>query len=256
MCLGLLSLVRSDPRFVSIEVSHIFLSHKTENPHLILSTTMNSIKYACILNNKGVDLLVSGNSSSAVRSLKGAMRIFKKAVNGTTSCTGMNLSSEDDTLPFCESAFAVPGLHDMHFFTYDHGIMLTTNEESDEMLPIYSAVVLFNLALASHHQGRLHGHEKSLKHASLLYGVAVKILSGSSMMNNMSTTILTLLALNNQSQIYDDQCEHIQSVDCLKAVSKIMESVEVLHFIISQEHLRGLLLNTMLLIVPTAAAAA
>jgi hypothetical protein len=218
---------------------------------------MNSIKYACRLNNQGVDLLVSGDSSSAVRSFKGAMRIFKKAVNGTTSCTGgMDLLSEDAELPFCESAFAVPGLHDVHFYTYDHGIMLTTNEESDEMLPIYSAIVLFNLALASHHQGRLLGHEKSLKNASLLYSVAAKILSGSSMTKNVSTTIMILLALNNQSQIHDDQCEHIQSVDCLKAVSKIMESVEVLHFILSQEHLKGLLLNTMLLIVPTAAHAA
>jgi hypothetical protein len=219
---------------------------------------MNSIKYACSLNNKGVDLLVAGDSSSAMTSLKRAMRIFKEAVSRTTSCsTGMDLSSEKAALPFfCESTFAVPGLHDMDFYTYDHGIMLTTNEESDEMLTLYSAIVLFNLALASHQQGRLLGHEKALKKASLLYSVTAKILSGSTMSEDMSATILTLLALNNKSKIHCDQCEHSQSVDCLKTISKIMDSVQVLHFILNQKDLKGLLLNTMLLDVPTAAQAA
>jgi hypothetical protein len=134
--------------------------------------------------------------------------------------------------------------------------MLTTDEESVEKLPLYNAIVLFNLALASHQQGRLLGHEKSLKNASHLYSVIAKILNVSSGMKTMSTTILTLLALNNQSQIHHDQCEHIQSVDCLKAVSKIMESVKVLHFVLNQDDHKGLLMNILLLRVPTAAQAA
>jgi hypothetical protein len=220
---------------------------------------MNSMKSACSLNNQGVDLLLSGNSSSAIKSLKRAMRIFKEAVDGTTLCTvgtDHNPSSEEGALPFCETTFAIPGLQDAHFYTYDHGIMLTTIEESFEMLPLYIGIVLFNLALASHQEGRLLGHEKSLKNASHLYSVTAKILSGSTMMKNMSTTILTLLALNNQSKIHHDQCEHIQSVECLKAVSNIMESVKVLPFVLNQEDHKGLLLNTMLLSVPTAAQAA
>jgi hypothetical protein len=214
---------------------------------------MNSIKYACSLNNQGVDLLVSGNSSSAMRCLKRAMRILKEAVNGTTFCTRM---SKEAALPFCESTSVIPSLQDIHFYTYDHGIMLTANEENEETFTLYSAIVLFNMALASHHQGRLLGNEKALKHASLLYSVAAKLLSGSSMSDNMSATILTLLALNNKSQIHYTQCEHIQSVDCLKKISKIMGSVEVLYSVLNHEDLKGLLLNTMLLNVPTAAQAA
>jgi hypothetical protein len=214
---------------------------------------MNSIQNAFSLNNQGVHLLVSGDSSSAMRSLKRAMRIFKEAINGTTSCTGMNLSIEEAALPFCESAFAIPGLQDIHFYTYDHGIMLTTNEESDELLTLYSAIVLFNLALAYHHQGRLLGHEKTLKRASVLYSATAKILTN---VDYMSATILTLLVLNNKSQIHYDQCEYIQSVDCLKVISKIMGSVKVLHVILNQKDLEGLLLNTMLVVVPTAAQAA
>jgi hypothetical protein len=214
---------------------------------------MFSLKYARSLNNQGVHLLVSGDSSSAMRSFKRAVRILKEAVNDTTFRTGM---SEEATQPFCESTSVIPSLQDMHFYTYDHGIMLPANEENEETLTLYSAIVLFNMALASHHQGRLLGHEKALKNASLLYSGTAKLLSGSIMSDNMSATILTLLALNNKSQIHYTQCEHRQSVDCLKEISKIMISVEVLYSIINHNILKGLLLNTMLLNVPTAAQAA
>jgi hypothetical protein len=170
----------------------------------------------------------------------------------------MTLSSEEAELPFNESTLAVPGLQDMHFYIYDHGIMLTgtTNGESKEMLPLYSAVVILNLALASHYEARLLGREKAFKKASLFCSVAVNILSASTIPDGMSTTLLTLLALNNKSQIHSDQCEYIQSVDCLKATSKIMGSIGSLYSIFNEEGIKGLLLHTLLLNVPTAAQAA
>jgi hypothetical protein len=221
---------------------------------------MSSITYACSLNNQGVDFLVSGDFSRAMRCFKKALSILKEAVNkaGTTSCIEMNLSSEDAALPFCESTLAIPGLQDMHFYIYDHGIMLTgtTNGENGEMLPLYSAVVLFNLGLASHHEGRLLGHERAFKKASLFYSVTVGILTGSTMSDGMSATILTLLALNNRSQIHYAQCEYIQSVDCMKAISKIMGSVDDLCSVLNEKDIKGLVLNTMLRNVPTGAQAA
>jgi hypothetical protein len=224
---------------------------------------MNSIKNACSLNNQGVELLVSGDFSRATRSLTKALSILKEAAakeTGTTptSCTGMKLSSEAAELPFCQSTLAIPDLQDMHFYIYDHGIMLTgaANGENDEMLPLYSAAILFNLALASHREARLHGEERAFKKASKLYSVAVSILNGSSMSNEMSHTLLTVLALNNKSQIHSDQCEHVQSVDCLKAISRIMGSVDGIYSVLNEEDVKGLLLNSMLLNVPTAAQAA
>jgi hypothetical protein len=221
---------------------------------------MNSIKYACSLNNQGVELLVSGDFSRATRSLTKALSILKEAVEeaGTTSYTGMHLSSEEAELPFCESTLAIPGLRDTHFYIYDHGIMLTgaANGGKDDMLPLYSAAILFNLALASHHLARLHGHAKAFKKASLFYNVTLDILNASSMSDDMSVTLLTLLALNNKSQIHNDQCEYIQSVDCLKTISGIMGSVNDLYSVLNEEDIKGLMLNTMLLNVPTAAQAA
>jgi hypothetical protein len=226
---------------------------------------MNSIKYACSLNNQGVGLLVSGDFSRATRSLTRALRILKEAVTketGTTSCTtGVNLSSEEAALPFCESALAIPGLEDMDFYIYNHGILLTgtaneENEVNDDMLPFCSAVVLFNLALASHQQGRLVGHDKAFKKASMCYRVALHILGTSAMPDEMSAAILTLFALNNKSRIHYDQCEYMESVDCLKAISRIMGSVDAPISILKEKDIKGLLLNTMQVKVPTGAQAA
>jgi hypothetical protein len=224
------------------------------------SSMMNSIQCAFSLSNQGVELLVSGNFSKAERSLMRALRILNEAAKeaALTSCTGMDLNTEEAELPFYESTLAVPGLQDMHFYIYDHGIMLSgiANGENQEMLALYSAVVLLNLALASHHEARLLGLEKAFKKASQFYSLAVNMLSASTMSDGMSVTLLTLLALNNKSQIHNDQCEYIQSVDCLKATSKIMGSVDSLYSVLNEEGIKGLLFNSMLLNVPTAAQAA
>jgi hypothetical protein len=224
------------------------------------TSAMNSIKYACSLNNQGVDLLVSGDSSRAMRSLQIALNLLKEASDllETTSCIGMTQSNKEAPLPFCESPSTVPGLEGTEFYFYDHGIMITdiTNGESEEMISLYIAIVIFNLALASHIEGRL-GHEKSLKKAALLYSMTVQLLTGSSIPDDMSATILTLFALNNKAQIHYDQCEYIESVDCMEAISKIMGSAHSLQSTLSPKDVEGLMLNAMLLLnVPSAAHAA
>jgi hypothetical protein len=226
---------------------------------LTSSSTMNSIKYACSLNNQGVDLLVSGESAKAIKAFQCALFLLEKVANEaeTSACTGMNLSSEVATQPFCGSTSTVQGLHDMHCYIYDHGIIITdtSNGESDEMLSLYGAIVLFNWALTSHREGRL-GREKSLKKASLLYSVVEQLLTRCTIPQDASTTILTLLATNNKAQIHYDQCEYVQSVDCMKSILTIMGSVQGFHPTPCHEDIDGILLNVVMLNTPSAAHAA
>jgi hypothetical protein len=235
----------------------ISLYRKTSKTHTSF-LTMNSIKYACSLNNRGVDFLVSGQSARATKAFQSAVGLLEKAVNDAErTCTG--LLSQEAMQPFCESISTVPGLQDvdMHCYVYDHGIIITdtSNGKSDEMLALYTAIVLFNLALTSHCQGLL-GGEKSLKKASLLYSMAEQLLRRCTIPEDASTTILTLLALNNKAQIHYDQCEYVHSVDCMKTILKIMGSVQDLHSTLGSEDLEGILLNVVLLDAPTAAQAA
>jgi hypothetical protein len=226
---------------------------------------MNAIKYACSLNNHGVNLLVSGESATAIKACQSALCLLKKASFNqaeTTSSTEMKISACDDaSLPFCESTSTVSGLQGLHGYVYDHGIMIPgnmVNGEAETEVMIYIAIVLFNLALASHWEGTATalGRDKLLLKASVLYSLVVQLLNRKIMPEDASTNILTLLALNNKAQIHYDQCEYVQSVDCMKNISKIMDSSSGLHSTLSHLDIWGLLLNVMFLSTPTAARAA
>jgi hypothetical protein len=218
--------------------------------------------YACSLNNQGVDLLVAGESSRALTTFLSALSLLKKAAvneTETTPCTDMDVSCDATSLPaFRGSASTVSGLQDLHGYVYDHGIMISykINEETDVQISLYIAIVLFNLAIASHCQGAALGREKLLKKASLLYSLVVQLLTKCTMPVDASTTILTMLALNNKAQIHYDQCEYVQSLDCMKYISKIMGGCRGLHSALKHEDVWGLLLNVILLSTPSAAQAA
>ena len=220
---------------------------------------MNTINQACTSNNHGVDLLVAGEFFQALRSFQSALNVLKEATNEVegTSCPGVSASSEESILSLYQSTLTIPGLQDMHCYVYDHGIMITyaTNGDSDEMLSLNSAIVLFNMALASHCRGRL-GSEKCLKKATLLYGMALQILTSSPMPSDIAASILILLALNNKAQIHHDQCQYTESSACLTQISAIIGNVYALHSASYQKDFEGILLNVMLLSAPMAAQAA
>jgi hypothetical protein len=128
------------------------------------------------------------------------------------------------------------------------------NGETQVKVSVYIAIVLFNLALASHCEGTALGRDKLLKTASVIYSLVVELLT--TMPEDACTTILTLLTLNNKAQIHYDQCEYAQSVGCMKCISTIMGGCRGLHSALNDEALEGLQLNTMLLSTPSAAQAA
>jgi hypothetical protein len=222
---------------------------------------MNSIKYACNLNNLGVGLLVSGDPPRAIELFEGALSLLKKAVHEAeiTPCTEMNISCNDaSSLPFYESTSTVSGLQGLHYYVYDHGIMISdnVNADTDETISLFIAIVLFNWALASHSEGMSLGREKSLMRASVLYRLVAKFLTRCTMPENAFSTILTLLTLNNQALIYYDQCEYVRSVDCMNTISKITGSVRGLHAALNHKVVEGLQLNVMVLSTPMVAKAA
>jgi hypothetical protein len=218
---------------------------------------MNSIKYACSLNNQGVDLLVSGESSKAMKVFQSAVRLLHEAK--TISCTEMDIPCDDASLTICEStSTVVSGLRGLQCYVYDHGIMISDDVHSDtnETICLYSAIVLFNSALASHSEGTLLGRDKSLMKASTLYGLVVQLLTTSTMPEDTSSTILILLALNNKAQIHHHQCEYAQSVDCMVELSKIMGNLTELPSALNHEDAEEILLNVMVLSTPPMAAQA
>jgi hypothetical protein len=223
---------------------------------------MNSINYACSLNNQGVELLVSGESSRAMNAFHSALSLLKAVQKTfeTTSCTEINeVSRSDASLPFYESTLTVSGLQSLHCYVYDHGLVISGNGDGDtteETISLYIATVLFNSALASHSEGTALGLEKSLIKASKLYGLAAQLLTQCAILEETFTTILIMLALNNKAQIHYDQCDFVQSVDCMQRISKIMCSVCGINAAFNHKNLEQILLNVILMTAPTGAPAA
>jgi hypothetical protein len=222
---------------------------------------MNSIKHACSLNNQGVDLLVSGESSRAMGAFQTALGLLKAAAYEAekSACTGVSQLCDAVSLPFCESTSTVSGLQGLRCYAYDHGIVITgnvSNEEAEATISLYIAVVLFNLALTSHCRGTALGRNALLEKASVLYTLVVELLNRSIMPEDASTTILTLLALNNKAQIRYEQCDYVQSIDCMECISQIIGGGRGFHFALNPDDLEGLMLNVMLLKTPSGAQAA
>jgi hypothetical protein len=219
-----------------------------------------SVKHACTVNNHGVNLLVSGEFSRAMKTFQSALSLLKAVHEAeTTSCTEVNVSSDNVSLPFRESASTVAGLQGLHCYVYDHGLMISDNINGDTTegtVSLYIAMVLFNSALASHSEGTALGREKSLMKASALYSLVAQLLTRCTMLEDTSTTILILLALNNKAQIHYDQCDYVHSIDCMLQISKIMGSVRSVYSALNHNNVEGLLLNVILMITPTAAQAA
>jgi hypothetical protein len=124
-----------------------------------------------------------GNSSSAIKSFKKAMRIFSRAIDGTTTLLRVgtdHLHRVKSCSTFLRNHFLPPGLHDTNFYTYDRHLNIPLTRKAS-MLPVYSAIVLFNLALAS-----LNGKNprtEIVKIASHLYSIDCEYSeSGSTMM--------------------------------------------------------------------------
>ncbi len=223
---------------------------------------MNSIKYACSLNNQGVDLLLSGESARATKAFQFAICLLKRASVTEAedfSCTEINSSCDDAPLPFSESISTVSGLQGLLGYVYDHGIIISdniSNAKTEATISLYIAVVLFNLALTFHCRGTALGGDALLEKASVLYTLVVELLNTCTMAEDASSTILTLLALNNKAQIRYDQCDYVQSIDCMKYISQIIGSGRGFHFALNPDDLEGLMLNVMLLRTPSVAQAA
>jgi hypothetical protein len=229
---------------------------------------MMSIKRACTLNNEGVSLLISGEYIRSISVFQKALSIMKQAatladesLSGTP--TGFPDAADSESLnamsPLKKSNLALPNMHSDSNYIYNRPFLLDEDNFAAHgmasMLPIYSAVLLFNLALACHQQGLL-GKESSLKRASHIYRMSLHILEHSSR-RSAATAVLTVATLNNNAQVQFELCDYTHSHHCLLALSKLLCDVRpIINDELNTTVLEGLILNSMMLDPPSAAHAA
>jgi len=238
------------------------------------------------LNKMGVDLLNAGRLMEASATLQRALGLLQDAVGadeepGTSNlcipassrtARGIGVSNTSNWNTVYQSRTVIPGLHDTRFFTYNHGILISSSFEedtvdnqntnaSDETFIRYSSVVLFNLALVLHHFGMV-GETRFRVKASILYTRCVQVVSMASFAvpeDEAHSGVLAVLALNNLAQLHHEQDDYTTSSNYLNQVSDMLQSIGSLggSRILSQSDAEEIHLNIILTQQsPTAAKAA
>jgi hypothetical protein len=231
---------------------------------------MDFVKRSCDTNNHGVALLAGGQNQAALTAFREAL------------CSMKSAASVDDE---SEAALVAPGaavevrealvqlrVSSGDCYTYGRPLLiyrsplvpLATDTTS---LTLYSSVILFNMALACHQIGWSRGRATAFTRASALYQTSLRILSvdwdnaveGARSM----ASFLAFVALNNRSQVlYHDLCDYGRSKRCLKAMARLLQGAEGSRIVRSlqasllEPDVEGILLNVILLKVPSAASAA
>jgi tetratricopeptide (TPR) repeat protein len=251
--------------------SRVFL--KTED-------TMEAIDSAISLNNDGVSLLVAGDDQAAAVALSHALSLVKGllSLSLTRSCDlrGPSLasfgSSNDNKLPSCSSTMEVceehkhelihskkplPCLQDVNFFIYNHTMSISSDSPlTNEMLPIYSACAILNLALAYHRRGKQAHSIPCMLKAEKMYATIEKLLKNDGMNSNATATVLRIAAANNLSQIRFQRGEYERAREDTEFLAYLIRDVGKVRALLSDEELNGLLCNVVLFARPNFAAAA
>ena len=223
----------------------------------------HEIKLVIRLNNEGVLLLGQGHHSRACIAFEEAFDLLKQVV---ISCEEDDAAAAFSTCsydrrnnaipPFRESSFTLPGFQTAHLFVCNSPIIMeeaSPYQKVEVNLSVYGAIVLFNVALVRHQQGR-NGHERALMRAAMLYRLCLKLLECYPQ-HDTAKTVLILLVKNNQAQVYFEQCNYMQSRSCFEKVSEVIMSIKDIN-VLSKRILAGLYLNGVLAANPPNAARA
>ncbi len=215
---------------------------------------MSLFEQAAQLNNQGVIALIEGDDSFAIESMTKSIKMMKQElakptmasdIKSTTATEGPELKTVE--IPDMESS-------DENHEIFNQAIHIPVNgDESDLDIHVYSAAVIFNLALAHHRLGMQVGNEAYQQKALKLYTMVLRVLDDS--LIEFRTAIMVKLAtINNLTQIRfakGDYEEAREGLDHLAGFLRVANG-EVL----AEPQVAGLLMNVLMFRAPRVAAAA
>jgi hypothetical protein len=211
-----------------------------------------SIESAILLNNQGVALLLSDNDVDAVDALTQSVKLMKqellKLSNGENTTASRNIAY---------STVEFPGMDDGKNYIFSQAIALSQVLEfipNECDIRIYSAVVIYNLALGQHAVGK-RGDEVCLVKAEKLYAMVLKLLEDPSCKNRMSV-VVKLASINNLSQLRFERGDFELAREGLAHVSRFLRTSQASGPFMDEPEIQILLMNVLLLKAPKIAPAA
>jgi len=227
---------------------------------------MNSfIRRACELSNMGSMMLSSGQTSKSLDAYQRALLSVKKAALAFEASGSFPVATTESTRridavhPFPECEGYVSQIAEGENFLFDRPFLLELADDDiidDATISLYSAAILFNFALAYHHQGQ----ESHLIKATRLYEMCLQLIwQQESLDGVLGASTLAVVALNNKAHCHYELCDYEQSQDLMGEMTSILEASGMqLEEMLNPQVLADLGLNSLMLLnqPPTAAKAA
>jgi tetratricopeptide (TPR) repeat protein len=215
---------------------------------------INNYKQAAKLNNEGVSLLEESDTQRALQIFQQSLALMRRTVNDiedNDSKEHMGNNLESFTYPLRQSPITLPNLQSGNFYIYNGAVFLpedlaiSEDEDFQQVLAVFSSIILLNLALAFHLDGKCSGREASLKKAGRLYQMVLQLLNETES-TDTEVAVLALLAFNNMAHIHFEHCDYESCRACLESVFGLVESLPSLHTSLSEAEVQGLTLNIVL----------
>ncbi|GAX21515.1 hypothetical protein FisN_4Hh580 [Fistulifera solaris] len=218
----------------------------------------NLIKRASELNNHGALLIVQGELGRATAVFQSALAVMK---NASTPVESQGRGEVVDHSQHIRAFRALVGGRErlpsngccIHAIPFVLEGSLIPNH--DIALPLYSAIILFNLGLSLHGEA-LTGSEASLRRVSHIYRMSLQILESVSQMCPCAI-VVAIAALNNKATIHFELCQYDESKRCWAVLSQLFESAQaVMHVALDAKAMERIFMNFHMANFPSAAGAA
>jgi hypothetical protein len=195
---------------------------------------MERLQSAAALNNLGVNLLESKDTSCALHVLQTGVDMMKEFTNFfTCQDSDVGILSMEDLRTNIEAPWFKPrtgssldGMEQGMYYNFDKAFILPTDfaVASDEDFEFFivssSSVLLFNFGLAFHQFGKQHSHDVSLRQAKKIYNLVLHMVHEQGV-NDYFGIILFCLALNNLANLHNDLCDYKNCLTCLECLEDI-----------------------------------
>eukprot|EP00980_Cylindrotheca_fusiformis_P020211 scaffold7294_cov93-Cylindrotheca_fusiformis.AAC.10 len=207
-----------------------------------------SFQQAALTNNEGVTALVEGDKKQAIQLLMKTVRMMKQLLAKPDS-EHVEEEQDEAAAASCMDDFKtveLSGDDSGDNFFFRRAILLPSAadeiEESPTDLYVYSAAVIFNLALA-HHVDATNKKDNMVK-AEKLYGAILKLLDGR-VGNLQPVIVLKLACIHNMSYIRFELGKYDEVKQSLSDLSTLLKKTDKVLF--ERPDAQGLIMNVLLL---------
>jgi hypothetical protein len=240
---------------------------------------MQSLQEVIKFNNEGARLLQSGSTMDALYVFRMAAVSLKQvrlaipstehapSTPDTTPCVAptLQIPSKGDCDMILEEKVcqSVQSPHDGAFYVHYRPLiipenMLLSSEDPCELVQILTTFVLFNLALACHHYGKVSGTIEPLERAKELYRVVLRSQGCGDEGALQAVDLMQCLALNNLAHLHYEQQQYEISTRYMKGMYEIIGETQCLDDdrYVSSHEAEEILLNVHFALPPSVATAA